>query len=278
MAYHGLSKIKPKEGVNMTQLTQTKTSDIVIPEIVNDSNFKPITKITNEYQTKIEKLKKPNSWVRWLIAAGAVTGSLVLLSLIANQIITGAIALGVVAAVGGIGFVSYKLIKKFDPVVQEKIKNAVITQLIKEAQEKKIETLVRYKQTLEQYLKQTRNIRNKNDMLMKKYHQKLENTTDEFLKSEYAKMLKKLLTAKESLEIIENKAKENLKNFDRQLTIAKEKYDYIQETEEIVNFLKNSGNSLEKFLVDESLNQLEKEFLSITTEIENLAKDIKEEV
>jgi len=100
-----------------------------------------------------QKLKKPNSWVRWLIAAGAIIGSLVLLSLIANQIITGAIALGVVAAVGGIGFVSYKLIKKFDPVVQEKIKNAVITQLIKEAQEKKIETLVRYKQTLEQYLK-----------------------------------------------------------------------------------------------------------------------------
>ncbi len=43
----------------------------------------------------------------------------------------------------------------------------------------------------------------------------------------------------------------------------------------VVNFLQNSESELDKILVDESMNQLEKEFLEISATISNIAEQIE---
>ncbi len=270
-----LKKLK-KKGDNMST-TKTTENNVLLAEVIQDKEIKPLVEIEKEYQEKIQKLQKPKSWIRWVIAAGAILGSLFLVSLVANQIITGAIALAIAAGVGISGYYILKLLKNYDPVIQEKIKNDAINKLIKQAQEDKIAQLIKYQNYLERYLRTARELRNNNDMLLKKFYEKLENTENETLKAERAKIIKKLVEMKEAIETVEKKAKKTLDDFKVQVTIAKEKLEVIEETQDLVTFLQNSGSSFEKFLVDESLNQLEKEFLDITVTINNLSKDLERE-
>jgi len=256
----------------------TKTdSNVLLAEVIQDKEIKPLVEIEKEYQEKIQKLQKPKTWIRWVLVAGTVLGSLFLVSLVANQIITGSIALAIAGGIGISGYYIIKLLKNYDPVIQEKIKNDAINKLIKQAQEDKIAQLIKYQNYLEQYLKTARELRNNNNMLLKKFYEKLEKTENEALKAERAKIIKKLVEMKEAIEAVEEKAKKTLDDFKVQVTIAREKLEVIEETQDLVSFLQNSGSSFEKFLVDESLNQLEKEFLDITVAIDNLSKDLERE-
>lgn len=258
-------------------MSTVKDNNVISAEIINDQEIKSLTVIEKEYQEKIQKLQKPKSWVRWVIAASVILGSLFLVSLVANQIISGAIALAIAGGIGISGYYIIKLLKNYDPVIQEKIKNDAINKLIKQAQEDKIAQLIKYQNYLEKYLETARQLRNKNDVLLKKYYERLENTENETLKAERAKIIKKLVEMKEAIEKVENKAKKTLDEFKVQVTIAKEKLEVIEETQDLVSFLQNSGTSFEKFLVDESLNQLEKEFLDISVTINNLSKDLEKD-
>jgi len=255
-------------------------NDVIIPDVIETQNGKKlpsIKAIEKEYSEKIQNLKKNKSWLRYVIGGGVVFGSLFLASLVAAHIITGALALGLLAIVGVLGYYGYKAIKIYDPVIQKKMQNDKIRRLIKEAQEKKIETLTAYVQYLDEYLQEAKNLRNKVDMLLEKYTQKLNNANDEYLKNEYQKLINRLEESKKAIETIVEASKEKKEAFAKKLKIAREKYDFIQETQDIVSFLENSENELDKMLVDESLNQLEKEFLQISVSIKNLANDIKKE-
>jgi hypothetical protein len=237
------------------------------------SNIPTITEVSQEYKEKIENLKKNKSWMRWIIGGGVVISSIFLASLAASHIINGVIALGVAGVVLVGGYYGLKLIKNYDPVIQKKIQNHALKKLIEEAQEKKIETLTAYVQYLDQYLSYVKHLRNKVEMLQKKYFQKLQETTDEDLKKEYQKLLNNINNNTLAINKLLENSKKKKEDFEKQLKIAKEKYDFIKETRDIVNFLQQS-KSLDEMLVDESLNQLEKEFLLLSTDIQNLAKDI----
>jgi len=257
-----------------------KTKDIVIPEVIETKTGKQlpsIQKIEKEYSEKIKDLKKNKSWLRYLIGGGIILSSFFLASLVAVHIITGALALGLVGLIAVLGFYGYKAIKIYDPLIQRKMRNDKMRRLIEEAQQKKIETLMAYVQYLDDYLQEAKNLRNKVDMLIEKYNQKLNNVSDDYLKQEYEKLINRLENSKKAIETIVQASKDKKEAFAKKLKIAKEKYDFIQETQDIVSFLENSSNELDKMLVDESLNQLEKEFLQISVSIKNLADDIEKE-
>ena len=256
------------------------TSNVIIPDVIETQNGKKlpsIKAIEQEYSEKIKDLKKNKSWLRYVVGGGVVLGSLFLASLVAAHIITGALALLLLGVVGALGFYGYKAIKIYDPVIQKKMQNDKIRRLIKEAQEKKIETLTAYVQYLDEYLQEAKNLRNKIDMLLEKYTQKLQKAEDDYLKNEYQKLINRLEESKKAIETIVQASKDKKEAFSKKLKIAREKYDFIQETQDIVSFLENSENELDKMLVDESLNQLEKEFLQISVSIKNLASDIQKE-
>ena len=215
--------------------------------------------------------------MRYLIGGGVIFGSLFLASLVATHIITGALALAIAAIIVAAGYYGYKAIKIYDPLIQRKLRNDKMKRLIQEAQEKKIETLTAYVQYLDDYSKEAKTLRNKVDMLLEKYHQKAKDTEDEYLKSEYQKLIDKLEKSKQAIETIVKASRDKKEAFEKKLKIAREKFDFIKETRDIVSFLENSENELDKILVDESLNQLEKEFLQISVTIENIAKDIQAE-
>jgi len=252
--------------------------EIIVPEVIETKGGKKlpsIQAIEKEYSTKIKDIKKNRSYLRYLIAGGVVGGSLFLASLVAAQIIKGAVALGIIGIIIILGFFAYKVIKNYDPLIQKKMQNDVMRRLIKEAQEKKIETLTAYVSYLDEYLKEAKSLRNKVDMLLEKYIQKKSSTTDEYLIKEYENLIKRLEESKKAIEKIVKASKEKKEAFAKKLQIAREKYDFINETQDIVEFLQNSDNALDKILVDESLNKLEKEFLEISATIKNLASDIE---
>jgi len=248
-----------------------------VPPVIETASGKQlpsIQSIEKEYSQKIKEVKKNKSYLRYIISGGVIIGSLFLASLVAAKIITGALALAVAGIVLVLGYFGYKAIKTYDPLIQKKMQNDVMRRLIKEAQEKKIETLMAYVNYLDEYLKEAKNLRNKVDMLLEKYKAKRNSTTDEYLIKEYDNLIKRLEESKNAIEKIVKASKEKKEAFSKKLQIAREKYDFINETQDIVSFLQNSDNSLDKILVDESLNQLEKEFLDISSTIKNLATDI----
>lgn len=255
-------------------------TDIIIPEVIETKNGKQLPSlqaIEKEYSKKMQDLKKNKSWIRYIIGGGIIFGSLFLASLVATHIITGTLAIAIAAIIAVVGYYGYKAIKIYDPIIQTKMRNNKIKTLIQEAQEKKIETLTAYVQYLDDYLKEAKTLRNKVDMLLEKYHQKAKDTEDEYLKSEYQKLIDKLEKSKQAIETIVKASRDKKEAFEKKLKIAREKFDFIKETQDIVSFLENSENELDKILVDESLNQLEKEFLQISVTIENIAKDIQAE-
>ena len=252
-------------------------NEVIIPEVIETKSGKKlpsIQAIEKEYSAKINEVKKNKSYVRYIVTGGVVLGSLFLASLVASQIISGALALAVAGGVAVLGYFGYKAIKTYDPLIQKKMQNDAMRRLIKEAQEKKIETLTAYVTYLDDYLKEAKNLRNKVDMLLEKYMQKKSSTNDEYLIKEYDNLIKRLEESKKAIEKIVASSKEKKEAFAKKLQIAREKFDFINETQDIVAFLQNSDNALDKILVDESLNQLEKEFLEISTTIKNLASDI----
>ena len=252
--------------------------NVVIPEVIETKSGKKlpsIQSIEKEYSSKIASVKKNKSYLRYIVAGGVVLGSIFLASLVASKIITGALAIGVAGLVAVLGFFGYKAIKTYDPLIQKKMQNDVMRRLIKEAQEKKIETLSAYVNYLDDYLKEAKNLRNKVDMLLEKYRNKKNSTSDEYLIKEYDNLIKRLEESKKAIERIVKASKEKKEAFEKKLQIAREKFDFINETQDIVSFLQNSDNALDKILVDESLNQLEKEFLEISATIKNLASDIE---
>jgi len=267
-------------GISLTELSlknkgesMTQTQDnIITPEVIS-SNLPSITQVEQEYKSKIESLKTNKSWKRWLIGGGIAIGSLFLASLAAAHIISGAIALGAAGLVLVGGYYGFKFIKTYDPLIQKKMQNHMMRKLLEEAQEKKIETLTSYVTYLDQYLQYTKTLRNKVDALIEKYKSKFNTTTDDILKKEYMDLINKLSQSQVAIEKIIESSKNKKNEFERKLKIAREKYDFIKETKDILNFLQNS-NKLDELLVDESLNQLEKEFQEISVSIKNLSKDI----
>jgi hypothetical protein len=255
--------------------------DIQIPEIFESKNgdkLPSIQMIEKEYNEKLNSLKKNKSWVRWLIGGGVIFGSLFLTSLMLSHIISGAIGLGVITLMGVIGYYGYKSIKIYDPIIQKKLKNNAMKKLIEEAQEKKIETLTNYVKYLDDYVKEAKSLRNKVDGLIGKQKEKLTQVNDnEFLQKEYQKMIENLTNTKNSIDLIVTNSLDKKNKFVDLLKISREKYDFIKETQDIVNFLQNSGSVLDETLVDESMNQLEKEFFEISHSIKNLATDIEKE-
>ncbi len=252
-------------------------SEIVIPEIIEKVKSNSLTKIQDEYKKEIEELKKPPSNIkRYLLFFGISLILVFLASLVANQIITGSVALivGFVAIVI-LGY-GIKTLKALDPVIEKKLRNQKMKMLIEEAQRRTIETISNYVLALDEYNKYAKKLRNKVDAMISKYKEKLQNSSDEYLQNEYKKLLNKLLKAKEAIEIIEKNSLEKKKEFEKKLKIAKEKYEFTKETKDIVDFLEHhADNSLEKMLVDTSFSTLDKEFNEITATIENLAKDIE---
>ncbi|MEO1958012.1 MAG: hypothetical protein ABGX23_00500 [Nautiliaceae bacterium] len=249
--------------------------DVVVPEIIKNVKENSLSKIEKEYQEKIEELKKPSTTKRYFVFIGLVIGLLFLASLVANQIITGSIALivGFVAVV--LTIYGIKVLKNLDPVIERKLKNQQMKMLIEEAQKRTIETISNYVLALEEYNNYVKKLRNKVDALIAKYEDKLRNTKDDYLKKEYEKLLNKLIKAKEAIEVIERNSAKKKEEFEKRLKIAREKYEFTKETKDIVNFLeKYADSSLDKMLVDTSLSTLDKEFNEITASIENLARDL----
>ncbi len=249
--------------------------DVVVPEIIKNVKENSLSKIEKEYQEKIEELKKPSTTKRYIVFIGLVIGLLFLASLVANQIITGSIALivGFVAVV--LTIYGIKMLKNLDPVIERKLKNQQMKMLIEEAQKRTIETISNYVLALEEYNNYVKKLRNKVDALITKYEDKLRNTKDDYLKKEYENLLNKLTKAKEAIEVIERNSAKKKEEFEKRLKIAREKYEFTKETKDIVNFLEKYANSsLDKMLVDTSLSTLDKEFNEITASIENLASDL----
>jgi len=267
-------------GISLKELNKSKgelmteTQEQVLTAEIIPNNLPSISQIENEYKEKIESIKKNKSWVRWVVAGGIGLGSLFLASLAASHIISGAIALGIAGLVLAGGYLGFKLIKNYDPLIQKKMQNHVMRKLIEEAQEKKIETLTLYVKYLDDYLSYTKKLKNKVDALIEKYKAKLD-INDEILKKEYMNLISKLTQSQVAIERIIDNSKKKKEDFERKLKIAREKYDFIKETKDIVGFLQNS-NKLDEILVDESLNQLEKEFQELSVSIQNLAKDIED--
>ena len=232
---------------------------------IEKPNLPSISEVSLQYKEKIDSLKKDKSWMRWVIGGGIALGSIFLTSLAADQIILGAVALVVagVTAVGG--YYGYKLIKTYNPVIQ----NSKMKALIEEAQKNKIETLTSYVTYLDEYLKYTKKLRIKVNALMDKYKAKLHEAEDKMLQQEYMKLVDKLSTTQQAIEKIILNSTEKKKDFERMLKIVREKYDFTKET---IDFLQNS----DKILVDEGLNQLEKEFLEISNTIESITHDIED--
>ncbi len=249
--------------------------DVVVPEIIKNVKENSLSKIEKEYQEKIEELKKPSTTKRYIVFIGLVIGLLFLASLVANQIITGSIALivGFIAVV--LTIYGIKMLKNLDPVIERKLKNQQMKMLIEEAQKRTIETISNYVLALEEYNNYVKKLRNKVDALITKYEDKLRNTKDDYLKKEYENLLNKLTKAKEAIEVIERNSAKKKEEFEKRLKIAREKYEFTKETKDIVNFLEKYANSsLDKMLVDTSLSTLDKEFNEITASIENLASDL----
>lgn len=243
---------------------------------IEKPNLPSISEVSLQYKEKIDSLKKDKSWMRWVIGGGVALGSIFLASLAAGQIISGAVALIVAGVTVVGGYYGYKLIKTFDPVIQKKIQNSKMKALIEEAQKNKIETLTSYVTYLDEYLKYTKKLRIKVNALMDKYKAKLHEAEDKMLQQEYMKLVDKLSTTQQAIEKIILNSTEKKKDFERMLKIAREKYDFIKETKDIVDFLQNSDNEIDKILVDEGINQLEKEFLEISNTIESIAHDIED--
>jgi len=257
--------------MNTQENTQQK-----FKEILNGSTS--LQTIDTEYRSKIDELKNPSSLKRYLVFGGLLFGGTLLLSLFATQIISGSIALIVSGLTAVLGWYGIKVLKNLDPVIQKKLSNQKMKLLIEEAQSKKIETLSNYVLALDDYYNYSKNLKKKVSILINKYKDKLSDSTDEYLTKEYQKILEKLELTLKSIDKIMSNSKDKKDAFQKQLKIAKEKMEFINDTKDIVSFLESEGsNSLDKMLVDESLNSLEKEFLEITGTIESIANNIEED-
>ena len=243
-------------------------------DIIYSKPTKSISDVTNFYKSKIESVNKDRSWLRWVIAGVISLGAIFIASLVAAQIITGAIALIVAGLVAVGGFYGFTLIKRYDPVIQKKIQNSVTKALIEEAQESTIETLTMYVGYLDQYLKYSKQLRMKVDTLIQKYKHKYKASEDPALKKEYLSLVDKLTQTASAINKIVTNSENKKVEFRRTLDIAKEKHEFVKETKDVVNFLQNSDSELDKLLVDESLNQLEKDFQEISSSIKYIAEDI----
>jgi hypothetical protein len=245
-------------------------------EIIEKVKSNSLTQIEEKYRNEIEKLKKPSSWKRYFVFGGISIGLILLASLVANQIISGSIAIVVALIAGTLTWYGVKLIKKMDPVIQKKINNMKIKLLIEEAQKQTIETITNYVVALDEYLKYVRKLRNKVDAMLRDYKEKFASVTDDYLKKEYAQMIEKLSKVSDAISVIEKKSEEKKDEFEKKLKIAKEKYEFTKKTKDIVAFLEtNNDNTLDNLLVDTSLKTIEFEFNELTIAVENLARDIR---
>jgi len=244
-------------------------------EIIEKVRNNSLTKIEEKYKNEIEKLRNPSKWKRIVIFGGLTISMVLLASLVANQIITGSIALIVALLAGGFTWFGIKVLKQLDPVIQKKLNNMKIKALIEEAQKQTIETITNYVIALDEYLRYVRELRNKVDAMLIDYKKKFQNVNDNYLKKEYSNMINKLNKVSEAISTIEEKSKEKKEEFEKKLKIAQEKYEFTKKTKDIVAFLEaNNDNVLDEMLVDTSLKTIENEFNEITVAVENLARDI----
>lgn len=92
---------------------------------------------------KIEELKSSKSTAtpQILITGGVILIGLLVIGSVASQIISGALAVAVAGVVGVGGLATLKLIKNYDPLIQQKLKNDLHNRMIEEAKANKIATL-----------------------------------------------------------------------------------------------------------------------------------------
>ena len=236
-----------------------------------------LTEIDNKYQTAIEEISKPGTIKKWLIILGLTGGSLFLAATYSTQIISGVTALGILAVFSVLSFYGIKAILAYDPVVRRKIANSAMTALLQEARQKKIETLENYRVALRQEMERIKELRKKAQSKIIAYEDKIRNTNEPKLKETYKNLKEKVEGSLKNIETILEKAKRQSKEIDIQVTILKEKDEFIRDTKDIVAFLENDKDKfLNEMLMKEASNAIENEFNEIFVSLDNIAGEINE--
>jgi len=241
------------------------------------SNLPSLSSIDNKYQQAIEEVSKPGTLKKWLIVLGLAGGSLFLAATYSAQIISGVTALAVLAVFSVLSFYGIKTILAYDPVIRRKIANHAMTKLLQEARQKKIETLENYRLILRDEMEKIKLLRKKAQSKIKSYEDKISNEEEPKLKDMYYNLKSRLENSLSNIEKILAKAKEQSKEIDIQVTILKEKDEFIRDTKDIITFLENDKDKfLNELLVKEATNAIEKEFNEITSSLENIAGEIED--
>lgn len=228
--------------------------------------------VLDSSKSKIDEIKqerdKPVTELGRNIAFGALGLIFVLfIGSIALQIIAGIVAIFATVVFGVLGFLVLRHARKLDPLIAQKIKNAVLERQLKEAQENNIVQLQNI--LLSRKDKLDEGIRARSEM--KGYLQKLKLKLDQSDSSDiYFKqkqdLYNKVLQAFDKNGQVLQKAKVSLDTFEKKVYHYKEMTEFTKIAGKAMSALEN--DHLEEMLSLEAFNSIETEFCTAMAELD----------
>ena len=226
----------------------------------------------------IETLKnsKVTTKGRNVIFAGTVVGGLFIAGLMASTIISGAIAL----AVGGITIVGLvygiRVLKQFDPVIRQKMRNKQLEMMIEEAQENSLVQLQNQVINNGERLAHARQSRDRIGALVAKLKGRL-NRED----TNYEKKAEVVNTLEKSYETIQrnvDKAAEANNVFSARVMEYRDMHSFAKEAGTIMTAMNAAGSDeLTKMLSLEAFDAIETDFHQALISVESSANDMEKD-
>jgi biopolymer transport protein ExbB/TolQ len=241
--------------------------------------FSQILENNRQELAKIEKIrnKSISKWPRNLLFGAAFTAMVFVMGMFLMHIITGVLALGSLVFSGIALFMILRFLRAMDPLIQQKTKNFLVNKMAEEARKNAVAQLDNQVLVNTERLAVAREARNKMGAAVKSLQSKInENNSG---KPNYERKKQILAQVEEAYEHIKNKldlaAKANTQ-FEEKVQEYKEMESFAAQASEAMAIIKDSGDDqLEHMLSLEAFNQIETDFNTAITDIENNVRDMK---
>jgi biopolymer transport protein ExbB/TolQ len=257
-------------GVNMS--TETTLTGTVA------GGFAQILENNRQELAKIEKIrnKSISHWPRNLVFAAAFTAMVFVMGMFLMHIITGVLALGTLVFSGVAIFLVLRFLRAMDPLIQQKTKNFLVNKMADEARKNAVAQLDNQVIINTERLAVAREARNKMGAAVKSLQSKINEANAG--KPSYERKKEILEQVEEAYEHIKTKldlaAKAN-KQFEEKVKEYKDMESFAAQASEAMAIIKHSGDDqLENMLSLEAFNQIERDFNTAITDIENNVRDM----
>lgn len=238
-------------------------------------NFKDIASST---QDKINELKEAKDKVfttknRNIVFVALLIVGLLAASVVAMQIITGAVALGFAAVVGVGLFFIFKNFDKLDPLVAQKLNNYILSKQIEEARKNNIIQLQNTVLARKQRLKEGRKARDEMGGYVQKLEQKVrasDPNSDPYHKQK-VEMFDKIKSAYEANQAMLTRAAQANKEFEMQVEHYKDMEAFANIAGKATKAIKT--DDLENMLSLAAFDSIDDQFNTAMVELEGSVAD-----